>query len=43
MKNVLGKVTSAMEHAAKTPFDSFMEEKVLPQKPYLDKFMHLKT
>lgn len=27
----------------KTPFDTFMDEKVMPQKPYLDKFMPLKN
>jgi len=43
MQKVLEKVTTAMDQASKTPFDTFMDEKVLPQKPYLEKFMHLKN
>ena len=42
MHNVVDKVKASMEQAStKTPFDTFMEEKVM-NKPYLDKFQHLK-
>jgi len=49
MNKVLEKVKQSMDEASappvqkqKTPFDTFMEEKVLVDKPYLDKFQHLK-
>jgi hypothetical protein len=42
MHSVVDKVKASMEQAStKTPFDTFMEEKVM-NKPYLDKFQHLK-
>jgi hypothetical protein len=40
MQSVLSKVKESME-AASTPFDIFMREKVMVDKPYLDKFQHL--